>query len=445
MNFLKTTISDLSNQWKGYAQANNSAINPYSFNTAWDILANSFAMQLLDLYANLENVKQNNFVQNYVGDQCDIGLYERGLPARGGQTYGTCVVQFNFLGNITVDTIFQSAKGEQYQVIQDLVITDMNVKYTLYAVNSGNSTYVSPNEYLTNINNQEQKCIVYNCVIGQLAESDQSCNMRILLANWSTNAPGTQSFYVSCCLEANSQFQIPVITQAVVVLDFITYNNISRLGIFALNGGLIMPYQLDLGLLQGTNFQQYSREIPINNITIINNYIQNKRFEGSNPLVGNCITWIVNQDQVKIENVAVYVPFTLKVNLISGFGFDTKIDIPSQKNDNTFITITLTIAQLIKRSFRNAICNYTYSLDNSGQTITNNQGKSIIPVSILLSAMLEQIGINGTLAQVLINIELYVNNAICNEILIPDARFSVDNVYFVYDINSYDNLIVTGA
>lgn len=445
MNFLKTTISYLANQWKGYAQSNNSAINPYAPNTAWDIMANSFAMQVLDLTANLENVRQSSFVQNYVGDQCDIGLYEHGLPARGGQTYGTCVVQFDFTGNVLADTIFQSVKGEQYQVLQDFTITDINIKYTLYAVNSGNFTYVAPNEVLTNINNQDQKCTVYSCVIGQLAESDQSCNMRILLANRSPNAPAQQSSYVTYCLEANSQFQIPVITQAVVVPDFITYNNISRLGVFALNGGLITPYQLDSGLIPNTLFISYQRNIPTEYIPLINDYIQNKRLIASNPLVGTSFTWIVNQDQVQIESTPVYIPFTLKVNLISGFALDTTVTIQSQDQNSQPLIVYLTVANLIKRSFRSAICNYTYSLDNSGQTVKNNQGTSIIPVSILLSAVLEQIGNNGSLAQVLMNIELYVNNAICNEIPIPDTRFSVDNVYFVYDINSYDNLIVTSA
>lgn len=128
----KSLAVDLANTWKGYIQSLRSDINPYNPNEMFDIWANAEGMQFLDLYANLENVRQSCFVQNYVGDQCDIGLYEKGLPARGGETYGYCSVQFKFSGTLSANTIFQDYQGQQYQTLQELDVV-LGQLYTLYA------------------------------------------------------------------------------------------------------------------------------------------------------------------------------------------------------------------------------------------------------------------------------------------------------------------------
>lgn len=442
----KSLAIDLANTWKGYLQSLRSDINPYNPNEMFDIWANAEGMQFLDLYANLENVRQSCFVQNYVGDQCDIGLYEKGLPARGGETYGYCIVAFNFAGDLATNTIFQSEKGQQYQTLQDIEITiGANNYYTLYAVNSGNSTYVSKDEVLYNINDRTQTCVVLSSTIGQIAESDQSCNLRIQLANRTNNAPGNISWYVSACLLANSELPISLITQGFVVPNYITYNGIKRLGVFPLSGTSITEFTLNQGLLPATTFLEYSREVNDEAKNAVNSYIQNGAYLISNPIVGKCKTWFVNSTSVAIE-IDTYNQYTLKVSLSNGIGLDTIISVPSQDENSQPITINLNVVNLIKKSFRYAVCNYTYPLDNQGKTIINATGDSIIPVSTLLSVIDEQLGNNGSIAQFLLNIELFDSNGVTiNEIKIPSSFLSVDDVYFVYDIKDYTYLTVVNA
>lgn len=448
MNFLNITVKLLADKGKGYLQSINSAINPFSPNSMWDILFNAIAMVLLDLYANLENVRQSCFVQNYVGDQCDIGLYEKGLPARGGETYGYCLVKFDFTGTVLPNTIFQSKNGQQYQTLQTIEIA-VGQNYTLYAVNSGNSTYISPSadplDFLININDKTQTAQVFNCVIGQLAESDQSCNLRIQLANRTSNAPGNISWYVSACLLANSELPIPVITQGLAVPNYIQYNNIYRLGVFPLVGSSITEFTLNQGLLPNTIFLPYDRKANDDVKNAVNSYIQSGAMVTSAPIVGVCKTWIVNSTSV-IQNVNTFTQYTIKVNLINGIGLNTIVSIQSQDDKLQPVTIFLSVADLIKRSFRYAVCNYVYPLINEGNTVLNSNGDSIIPVSTLLSIIDEQLGSNGNIAQFLLNVELFDSNGITiNEIKIPSAFFSVDNVYFVYDIKDYTYLTVVNA
>jgi hypothetical protein len=440
----KSLAVDLANTWKGYLQSLRSDINPYNPNAMFDIWANAEGMQFLDLYANLENVRQSCFVQNYVGDQCDIGLYEKGLPARGGETYGYCLVIFSFADNLPANTIFQSDTGQQYQTLQEIDIV-LGQNYTLYAVNSGNSTYAPNETILYNINQRDQKCAVLNSTIGQVAESDQSCNLRILLANKTNNAPGNISWYVSACLLANSELPISLITQGLVVPNYITYNNIKRLGVFPLSGTSITEFTLNQGLLPATTFLEYSREVNDEAKNAVNSYIQNGSFVMSNPIVGKCKTWFVNSSSVSLL-VNTYNQYTLKVSLSNGIGLDTIISIQSQNSDLTPTTINLSVINLVKRSFRYAVCNYTYPLDNQGKTIINATGDSIVPVSTLLSVIDEQLGSNGSIAQFLLNIELFDNSGITiNEIKIPSTSLSVDDVYFVYDIKDYTYLTVVNA
>jgi hypothetical protein len=443
----KSLAVDLANTWKGYLQSLRSDINPYNPNEMFDIWANAESMQFLDLYANLENIRQSCFVQNYVGDQCDIGLYEKGLPARGGETYGYCAVAFDFVGELPLNTIFQSEKGQQYQVLQNIeIILGVDNYYTLYAVNSGNSTYVSKDEILYNINDRTQTCVVLSSTIGQVAESDQSCNLRIQLTNRTNNAPGNISWYVSACLLANSELPISLITQGLVVPNYITYNNIKRLGVFPLSGASITEFTLNQGLLPTTTFLEYNREVNDEAKNAVNAYIQNGSFLMSNPIVGKCKTWFVNSASVAIQ-ATTYNQYTLKVSLSNGIGLDTIIGIQSQNADLTPTTINLSVVDLVKRSFRYAVCNYTYPLENEGKTIINTNGDSIIPVSTLLSVIDEQLGSNGSIAQFLLNIELFDSNGVTiNEIKIPSSAFlSVDDVYFVYDIKDYTYLTVVNA
>lgn len=444
----KSLAVDLANTWKGYLQSLRSDVNPYNPNTAFDIWANAEGMQFLDLYANLENVRQSCFVQNYVGDQCDIGLYEKGLPARGGETYGYCLVNFNFTGIVATNTIFQSKEGQQYQTLQDIEIA-VGQNYTLYAVNSGNSTYVPPStnplDFLVNINDKTQTCEVLSSNIGQLAESDQSCNLRILLANRTSNAPGNISWYVNACLLANSELPIPLITQGLAIPNYIQYNNIYRLGVFPLVGSSITEFILNQGLLPDTIFMPYDRKADVNVKNAVNSYVQNGSLVTSAPIVGVCNTWYVNSASIS-TNVSAYTQYTIKVSLSNGIGLNTIISIPSQDNNSQPITILLNVSDLIKRSFRYAVCNYVYPLINEGNTVLNSNGESIIPVSTLLSIIDEQLGNNGNIAQFLLNVELFDNNGITiNEIKIPSAFLSVDNVYFVYDIKDYTYLTVVNA
>lgn len=448
MNFLNITVKLLADKGKGYLQSINSAINPFSPNSMWDILFNAIAMVLLDLYANLENVRQSCFVQNHVGDQCDIGLYEKGLPARGGETYGYCSVQFKFSGTLSANTIFQDYQGQQYQTLQELDVV-LGQLYTLYAVKSGNSTYIAPSNnalyFLANINDKTQTAQVFNCVIGQVAESDQSCNLRILLANRTNNAPGNISWYVSACLLANSELPIPIITQGLVVPNYITHNGIKRLGVFPLVGTSMSEDQLNGGLLPYTLFAPYRRMATPEVKNAVNSYVQNGALIISNPIVGVCKTWIVNSTSVAI-GIDNYNQYTLKVSLSNGIGLDTIISIQSQNADLTPTTINLSVIDLVKRSFRYAVCNYNYPLENDGKTIKNTNGDSIIPVSTLLSVIDEQLGSNGSIAQFLLNIELFDSNGITiNEIKIPPASADVENVYFVYDIKDYLYLTVVNA
>lgn len=418
------TIQSLTNDYLSYLQAQNSQINAYSPNSFWEIDAGAMAGILLDLYANLSLIQNSIYPQTSVGQQVDQWLYSRGLPARGGLTYGTinCTVTSSTPVIIPINTIFTDTSTQnKYETLQALTVSSGVQIITLYSTVAGNNI-IEPIGNILSDGTSIYTVIVTSSTNGQLEESDQSCITRILMAIRIPQAGARQSDYYNYALASNVTLPAPVITDAIIVPGFYSFNAINALGDFVLVGTFITEYQLNQGLLPATTFVGYSRQAGSDVITNTNNYIQSLRLVGFVVLIGTSITDIITSGINQL---------ILTVSLVSGYVLSTEIVVQSQDNNDNPITVTLTVKQLIQRELRRAICNQPY-----GATPINGQNYITID-SLLYSVNLQLSAINGQLAQILTNIQIAGG-----DIPVPNFDYNAENLYYTYDIDAYSNIVV---
>lgn len=431
------TISELQQNYLKYLKSSNSAINPQAVNTYWNIQAGAMASILLDLYYSLQLVENSIFVQNAVGDQVDLWLYSRGLPARQEPTYGTVVVTISTAGAypiiIPINTKFTAApSGNIYQNLVALSIPDDTTQFTLYATSLGTgyiegvgttftSSIIALVSLIANIN-------------GTIQETDQACITRTLQSIRSPIGGARETDYQVYVLQSNSQFSIPIITDSIIIPNFYqlttiippsTTLHLNTLGIAPLTGQPITENQLNQGLATGI-FTPFSRQIGTDNITIINTYMQNLRLVGLTINIPAVATWNLN----KI--------LTIKVTLVAAYTLTSLITVTSQDSDNNPIQITLTIAELIMREARRCVCNQPF-----GGTVTSDPTINIIPIDSISFALNQQLGVNnGALAQLLTNVQIEYDGSI-QDIEVP--LFNASGIGFnfpstvplQYDIGSY--------
>jgi hypothetical protein len=411
------TITSLQQSYLSYLQAQNSAINAYAPNTYWDIISGAEASSFLDLYYNLQIVTNSIYPQNAVGNQVDLWLYRLGLPARGGMTFGTivAVVSSSTPVTIPINTVFtDSVTSNSYQTLQAFTVANGSSPITLYATVAGNN-YIEPagNSLTGGIYTIE----VVSSTNGQLAESDQSCINRILIATQAPIAGARQTDYFVYAQQASSQ-----VTWVIPIPSFVTTNGVGILGVFPLVGTLITEYQLNQGLLPATTFIGYSRQADTSVLTAVTNYIQSLKLVGLSVIVGNCLTYLATTSMSTL---------TVTVSLVSGYSLSTVLNVESQDINNNPITVQLTISQLVQREVRRAICNQNYGATLIGSQNTITLDSIIYELNIQLSA------VNGQIAQVLTNIALSGS-----DIAVPNYNNSSVQVDYVYDITAYSNIIV---
>ena len=420
------TIDSLQTAYLDYLQAQNSSINIISPNTYWQIQAGAMAGIMLDLYYNLQLIQNSIYVQNNVGDQVDRTLYERGLPARGGQTYGyiTAVITTTTPVTIPINTIFtDSTTGNSYQNLQAYVVPDNVTPYVFYATKPGNN-YIEPAG--NTLSGNDITIEVQLSTNGQLEESDLSCITRALASIRAPLSGSRQTDYGVYCLQYNSTIPTPVVTDSIVIPAFVVVNNVSTLGVFPLEGTAISEYQLNQGLLPATTFVGYTRAASPTTITGVNNYIQSLKLVGLTVIVGTSITNIVASTATI---PAVYI--TINVYLVQGYKLNTLLNIPSQDINGNPIIIELTVLQLIQRETRRAICDQPY-----GGTNINNQ--NYITLNSITTVLNQQLSaMNGQLAQILTNVSISGS-----DIIVPNYSASTTNVYYTYDVNSYNAILV---
>ena len=424
------TISQLKANYQNYLQAQNPQINAFATNSFWDIDAGAMASIFLDLYMNLQVTQNAIYPQYAAGDQVDQWLYARGLPARGGITFGSIICYLNTPTittpyTIPAGTIFTDignsttippilATNNKYQTFSDITISNNTSNIPLYALTAGNTIFEAKNAILTNLD-LDITIIVQSCAVGQLAETDQQCITRILNAILIPPGGSRQTDYFIFALNAYPA----VVTDAIIIPAFFTVNKISVLGVFPLVGTPITDYQLDQGLATGA-FIGYSRQAGSDVISQVNTYIQNQRLVGLTAQVGYCSTYIVPN-------------FTANVSLSAGYSLSTIIIINTQTSSGTPTTESLTIQQIIKREIRRAICNQAY-----GATVIN--GVNYITIDSLITAVNNQLAVNtGQLAQILINLTFNIT-----DILVPNYSLNQLSgfIEYTYDVASYNAITV---
>jgi hypothetical protein len=377
----------------------------------------------LDLYFSLQLLENSIYVQNSVGDQVDLWLYNRGLPARGGLTYGTIqvVVTSSVPVTIAANTIFtDSTSGNSYQTLQSVTAADHVTALTLYAIEPGNNFIEAVDATLTAGSVTVQ---VLSSTNGQLEESDQSCITRILQAIRAPIAGARTTDYAVYNLETNATLTVPVITDSIIIPSFITIDGVGILGVFTLVGTQITEYQLNQGLLPATSFIAYSREAGSGTIGAVDDNIQAQRLVGLPVTVGTSITLDVTSSMSTL-------PIT--VSLVSGYSLSTVITVDSQDADGNPITVQLTVEQLIQRELRRAIC-------NQPPGGINIAGQNYITIdSLEYSLNIQLSAVNGQLAQLLTNITIGIS-----DIAIRNFNYDVNNVYYTYDITEYADIVVT--
>ncbi len=417
------TIDSLKEKFKAYLQAQNPKINAFAPDTIWALLAGAYAQILLDQYGNLLILDNSIYVQNAVGDQVDLWLYRQGLPARGGQTYATisAVVTSSTPVTIPINTVFSDINtGNAYQTLEEVTIPDGTTEFTLYAVNPG-SNYLEPIDAV--LTDGTVNIEVKSSVNGQEEESDQSCKNRVLTSLRAPISGARQTDYQVYALDYNTTLSAPVVTDSVVIPGFLLINNVDILGLFAVGGTAITNYQLDQGLLPATTFEPFNRSLSPSNVTGLNLYIQSLRLVGLNIHVGTINTEVVETNASPME---------VTVSLITGYNLDTKITIESQDVNNDPTPISLTVRDLIKRELRRAICGQAF-----GGTVIN--GNNYITIDSLLYVVnLQLSSVNGALARLLTNIQIAGG-----DISVPDSAAHLQNLYYIYDIESYSAIDIT--
>lgn len=463
---ITATLDGLKNNYANYLQKANPDISPRAPNSYWDIQGGAMAAMFLDWYGKLQLLENSIYPQNSVGDQVDLWLYNRGLVERGGQTYSTinCLLTSGTLPiNIPAGTIFTDSQtlntnptGQQYQALTDITVTDHTAQFTLYAIQPG-LNYLEPigNKLTATIpeGGAEYQVKTQSCANGQIRETDQSCIARVLMSIRVPKAGARTTDYFEFCLEANELLPSPIITDAIIIPGFQVLNSVLTFAVFPLVGTKITEYQLNQGLLLGTNFIGYSRTPAPDVRAAVEDYIQSQR------LVGLPVTALPNYTYLVAggdNNAAIPHIFNnanpplqnnpdleIKVSLVSNsnvngspYSLTTPININSQDQDGNPIVITLQIGQLIAREVRRAICNQLFGA--SPQSAPTTPPYRIIPASSIITALNYQLGANaGQLAKVLTNIQLPNG-----DLAVPTYTQAVRSLYYTYDINSYANISV---
>ncbi len=427
---VNVTLQSLLDDYLNYVQANQKIaglppINANSPNTWWAIQGGAMAAFFLDLYYNLQLIQNSIYTQNSVGDQIDQKLYELGLPQRGALTYGTVEVQLTSTSPQSIyyqQQFTDSVTGNIYQSLQNITIPDNTSQYTLYALNAG-SNYIEP--IGATLTNGAITFGVHSSTNGQIEESDQSCIDRILQANRSPLSGARSTDYAVYALQSNILFPAPEITDSIIIPSFTMSGAVGLLGVFVLVGTSITEYQLNLGLVGTTVFNQYSRQAGLSTINTTTNYIKSLRLVGLTVTVGTSITQLVTSGISTLP---------ISVSLADGYNALTLISLISQNSNNQPVTIQLTVGQLIQREVRRAICNQPYGATPIG-TISNNY---ITIDSIIYALNLQLSATNGQLAQILTNID-----SSASDIQVHFYTYNTSNLYYTYDITAYSDIVIT--
>ena len=422
-------ISTLKNNYQTYLQAQNSSINAFAPNSFWDIDAGSMASVLFDLYMNLQIVLNTIFPQYSSGDSVDQWLYSRGLPARIGQSYGTINVLLTSPTassgspfTIPINTVFiDSTTGNEYQTLQQFILTDNTTSISLYALEVGNVVSETVDSTLSNTT-IDATVTVQSCTVGSAEETDQEAITRILQAIQVPLSGARSTDYSAYCLLAEPN----IVTDSIVIPAVFSINDVNLLGVFPLVGSSIGSWQLDQGILSSTTYLGYTRQAGSDVLDTVTTYIENQRLVGLTPVVGYCATYIVPA-------------LTATVSLDTGYSLTDNITINSQDEDGTANTVTMTIEKLIQREIRRAVCSQAFggTIIGTGDTAVN-----VITIDSLITNINSQLSSsNGYIAQILINLVFNVT-----DITVPSASeyiVSTDPyIAYTYDFSDYSSITV---
>lgn len=422
---MSVTLSQLITSFKNKLNAQDSAINADAPNGSWDILSGAVGAEFLDLYFNLELVRNSIYPQFAVGQQIDQILYSRGLPARLQNTFGTvnCECTSTLPVTIPENTVFTANDtGNQYINLLTTTLDTSNLpaskQITLYAVKAGSSIFEETGAVLT----------FDTITLGALSsspglnrETDEECIIRILQSIRAPQGNVRVTDYQIFMLLANSLLVNPTITNSIIIPEFQDINDVFVLGASPLVGTSITEFQLNSGLLPATSFSPYSRLAGSTVLSAADQYIQSQRLVGLTVLVIPTTTFFVGT-------------VTLQVSLATGYDLTTIVEVASQSQSGAPITIELTVEQVIQKEVRRAICDQPF-----GGTII--AGTPYITLDSIAYAVNSNLSVlNGSLIKILTNLIIAGT-----DIVVPAYGDFGDHLEFVYDVNAYTDIVVTAV
>lgn len=444
------TADDLTQLYKDTIQAeSNGTINPNIGDYNYKAIAiGGFSA---GIYADFSSGYKNYFPQYTQGQALTDWLEASSLPPLQPTTYATLTLQTNppIAVGVTLTLtsgmeLTDSTTGSKYLILENIIVDDTNYN-TIKGISNvaGVGFNLNVNAQLNfediplnSLGNPVPSLYVVSSTDGTEAETENEAQQRLLNA-WQIPQSGSRiTDYQLYTLDANQYLPNKIIVDSIVLNNNQFNNNPDfNFAIFAVGGSPINDSVLNKGLLPATTFEQFSRTIQdlTNTIAKIKQSIYVQQIINNKMWIDTVSTQIINFN-IKIE-----------VTLYNGFALSSNVPLA----DGTI----LTVEQLIKRETRRAICGQPYGA-NQEISINSNILSSNIPLSTIEQRLDYTLGTyeyNGIYTTILkdrrITVDIgsgFMYQNIPLQVGIPAPTTSTTNapLEWIYDVNSYNNIIV---
>ena len=460
------TIATLANNYKTYAQANSSKINPFVPYTDWEFKANAIAALLASAYQDTAVQAQAIFPQYRTGNQIDITLANLGLSPRQPATYAEILVSSS--SQVTPVTGYQIVDAAG--AIFNYFAAGNNTNQYLFISNTIGQGYLEPVGTILTAVGGSATFTVLASSDGSPSETDNQCIARIINATVTPLAGGRITDYVQFALSANSlPSMLETLTAAIVIPAYASAGQpggIQSIGVYGLVGTALSEYQLNQGLIyNGTGtFVPYTRAC-LSSSTVatpngaINTAIFNQKLVGLYPNIGSNSTYVLPVGIATATPVVKGYSIDIECQLVAGYTLNSVLTINSFDQFGNPITIQMTIGNIIKREVRRVLVNQPFGATGINVGLANES--RIITLTEIEQQLDYQLGagnITGKLASVILQRNSYTvcdkqptalspapveSTWVQNAIQVPAQTYTVaglanaQNLQFTYDVASY--------
>lgn len=438
------TQDEISAEYIGLIKQFNDKTNPDIILSDWWVKGKVLGGVLSGCYQDIYLKSLNIFPQTSTGTAIDKNLASWGLVARLGSTFSISTVGMNaapsenFIINEGTILIY-APTADQYIVDKTTEIKTTDFQNIPLRSKKSGSGYVLPIGATLTLqipivvgSVTISSLYVFDSVDGQNIENDGQALERLLNAIQNPAAGGREQDYYNWALDANNLLTNPIITNAIILPNFLAKGIV---GIFGLAGSGPGDWLLNQGLLASTVFIQYSRTLNNSGIEAI---IQN--VNAFRP-INDIISVATNDTFVLPDYSSTGGYIKIFVSLVPNVSLSTILTIISSDQNNNPINIQISVEDLILRETRRAIVNFQFGGIQSGNT-------RYIPISAIEQSLdngLNAIsGDEGIYASILLGRQVLIYNPTTSDyeyinIPLPTNLDVNGNIQFTYDIN-YNNI-----